>query len=144
MPGPASQSYDPCPDPAPMSSPLTCDAVRALVEGAGKRWAVVISDNGPTTQFTTWGKGARDKVYASDLSEHLSRQLCGDAEPLAVYESFHGKDEAARNKEWLERLRDEVASVLLVMDGLAETWGDEAQFRRCRDRLRAVVAPPPA
>ena len=36
-------------------------------------------------------------------------------------------------------LRDEVASVLQLMDGLAEQWGDEGVFRRCRDRLRAAV-----
>ena len=36
-------------------------------------------------------------------------------------------------------LRDEATSVLQLMDGLAEQWGDEAVFRRCRDRLRAAV-----
>jgi hypothetical protein len=34
---------------------------------------------------------------------------------------------------------DEVRSVLTLLDGLAEQWGDEAVFRRCRDRLRAVT-----
>lgn len=33
----------------------------------------------------------------------------------------------------------EVKSVLELLDGLAEQWGDEAVFRRCRDRLRAVI-----
>ena len=33
----------------------------------------------------------------------------------------------------------EVTSVLELLDGLAEQWGDEAVFRRCRDRLRKVV-----
>jgi hypothetical protein len=35
--------------------------------------------------------------------------------------------------------KSEVASVLELMDGLAEQWGDEGMFRRCRDRLRALV-----
>lgn len=35
--------------------------------------------------------------------------------------------------------RNEVASVLMLMDGLAEQWGDEGVFRRCRDRLRKLV-----
>lgn len=39
----------------------------------------------------------------------------------------------------LEDLRTEVASVLAMLDELAELWGDEGKFRRCRDRLRAAV-----
>lgn len=34
---------------------------------------------------------------------------------------------------------DEVRDVLAMLDGLAQQWGDEGVFRRCRDRLRAVV-----
>lgn len=34
----------------------------------------------------------------------------------------------------------EIASVLLLMDGLAEQWGDEGVFRRCRDRLRKLAS----
>lgn len=40
----------------------------------------------------------------------------------------------------VETTRNEVASVLMLMDGLAEQWGDEGVFRRCRDRLRALVS----
>ncbi len=36
-------------------------------------------------------------------------------------------------------VRDEVASALESMDELAELWGDEGKFRRCRDRLRVLV-----
>ena len=39
----------------------------------------------------------------------------------------------------LEHYHNEVASVLDLLDGLAEQWGDEAVFRRCRDRLRELV-----
>jgi hypothetical protein len=39
----------------------------------------------------------------------------------------------------LEKTQQEVASVLLLMDGLAEQWGDEGVFRRCRDRLRKLL-----
>ena len=47
--------------------------------------------------------------------------------------------EAIKATETLGHLRDEATSVLQLMDGLAEQWGDEAVFRRCRDRLRAAV-----
>ena len=33
----------------------------------------------------------------------------------------------------------EVRVVLTLLDGLADQWGDEVVFRRCRDRLRAFV-----
>lgn len=36
-------------------------------------------------------------------------------------------------------LRAEVASVLQSLDELAELWGDEGKFRRCRDRLREAL-----
>ena len=39
----------------------------------------------------------------------------------------------------LEQYRNEVTSVLELLDGLARQWGDEAVFRRCRDRLRELV-----
>lgn len=41
--------------------------------------------------------------------------------------------------EQLTAMRSEVASVLSLLDGLAEQWGDEAVFRRCRDRLRKAI-----
>lgn len=41
--------------------------------------------------------------------------------------------------EKLQELRIEVASVLSLLDGLADQWGDEAVFRRCRDRLRKSI-----
>lgn len=34
---------------------------------------------------------------------------------------------------------NEVRAVLALMDELAQQWGDEGVFRRCRDRLRAVI-----
>ena len=33
----------------------------------------------------------------------------------------------------------EMRVVLTLLDGLADQWGDEAVFRRCRDRLRALT-----
>lgn len=36
-------------------------------------------------------------------------------------------------------LTRDVASVLAKLDELAEIWGDEGVFRRCRDRLRMAV-----
>ena len=33
----------------------------------------------------------------------------------------------------------EMRVVLTLLDGLADQWGDEAVFRRCRDRLRDLT-----
>lgn len=117
---------------------LKVEHVRQLVEAGQKQWALVIAGTDETTQFLTWGKSAKDKVYVSDLSEYVSRQLCGDT-PATVYESFHDKLEAAKTRADLEHLRTEVGNVLLIMDQLSATWGDEGAFRRCRDRLRAAI-----
>ena len=48
-------------------------------------------------------------------------------------------DEMECLKDSVRAVKGEVASVLILMDGLAETWGDEGVFRRCRDRLRDLV-----
>ena len=48
------------------------------------------------------------------------------------------KDMVGDLRERLATMADEVSSVLELMDGLATQWGDEAVFRRCRDRLRAL------
>ena len=39
----------------------------------------------------------------------------------------------------VEMFEVEVRSVLGELDHLAEVWGDEGVFRRCRDRLRKVL-----
>lgn len=39
--------------------------------------------------------------------------------------------------------RNEVASVLVMLDELAELWGDEGKFRACRDRLRKIAGGTP-
>jgi hypothetical protein len=51
-----------------------------------------------------------------------------------------------KNGEWVEfedvkAILCEVHSVLAELDNLANVWGDEGVFRRCRDRLRTVVSP---
>jgi len=33
----------------------------------------------------------------------------------------------------------EVSAVLMELDHLAQVWGDEGVFRRCRDRLRDLI-----
>ncbi len=38
-----------------------------------------------------------------------------------------------------QRLRREARCVLKQLDELAQQWGDEAMFRRCRDRLREAL-----
>jgi hypothetical protein len=42
-------------------------------------------------------------------------------------------------QDGIEAMKNEVASVLMLMDELASVWGDEGVFRRCRDRLRALI-----
>lgn len=103
--------------------PITCDDVRALVEGAGKIWAVVVSGTAEDTQFTTWGRTPEQKIYASELSAYIAEDLCGDA-PTTVYESFHEKGEAARNKAEVERLRNVLREIEQVGHNPADLASD--------------------
>jgi hypothetical protein len=62
------------------------------------------------------------------------RGLCESHERLRM--------EAEGGEALLQEQKDEIASVLLLMDGLARQWGDESEFRRCRDRLRNLLPVP--
>jgi hypothetical protein len=50
--------------------------------------------------------------------------------------------EIERLRAEIDDTRAEVVSVLSQLDDLAELWGDEGQFRRCRDRLRIIANTP--
>lgn len=42
-------------------------------------------------------------------------------------------------RDGVASISEEVRSVLEHLDHLAEVWGDEGVFRRCRDRLREIA-----
>ena len=72
-----------------------------------------------------------DKQTDSDLCQQL-QCLADDNFPI-------GSTLIDETIDRLEQYRNEVTSVLELLDGLAEQWGDEAVFRRCRDRLRELI-----
>ncbi len=80
---------------------VTVNDLRTLLLPAGKDWGVLIAGTPEGTQFVTWGRSPENKCYASDLSEHLGKELCNDT-PFVVYESF--KLDAAKNKARVEEL----------------------------------------
>lgn len=51
--------------------------------------------------------------------------------PGGVWVEIHGR---------MRVLLSETEIVLAQLDELAEVWGDEGKFRRCRDRLRQAIA----
>lgn len=77
------------------------------------------------------------------LKEHglpLPDELREDNQQVAsVKASCDVSETATDTAEKLEAVKQEVASVLQLMDELAAQWGDEGVFRRCRDRLRVLV-----
>lgn len=105
-------------------------------------------------------------IRSADVKTHLATE-CLAKVPVsesAIQVIFDLRDAPSSNREvlstWLknvclshERLRAEldgseivrrddmaeVASVLVMLDELAELWGDEGKFRACRDRLRKLV-----
>ncbi len=80
---------------------VTVNALRTLILPAGKDWGILIAGTPENTQFVTWGRTPENKVYASDLSEYIGKELCGDT-PFLVQESF--KLDAAKNKARVEEL----------------------------------------
>jgi hypothetical protein len=73
-----------------------------------------------------------DRQTDAQLVEFLRTLAMWTTTPLALQVLMQSSDR-------LEQYRNEVTSVLELLDGLAEQWGDEAVFRRCRDRLRELV-----
>ena len=76
-----------------------------------------------------------------DMSDNkqTDEQLCQQLQWLWDDEFPCGSEVIEDSISRLEQYRNEVTSVLELLDGLAEQWGDEAVFRRCRDRLRELV-----
>lgn len=75
--------------------------------------------------------------YKDSVLYRLSRLTIGhDGYDAIVSDAISLVDGLAQKHD---HLADEVASVLVQLDELAATWGDEAVFRRCRDRLRAAL-----
>ena len=61
-------------------------------------------------------------------------------EEMGLFEMPDETPEAEETlRERLKAIHDEVACVVQMMDDLARQWGDEAVFRRCRDRLREAI-----
>ena len=58
-------------------------------------------------------------------------------EEMGFFEMLDETEETLRER--LKAIHDEVACVVQMMDDLARQWGDEAVFRRCRDRLREAI-----
>jgi hypothetical protein len=65
-----------------------------------------------------------------------------DAKLVAAARHITKIEEVTLLCDRLEQYHDEVTIVLGLLDGLANQWGDEAVFRRCRDRLRELVNGP--
>lgn len=88
-------------------------SVRARAVG----YAVFLEHAGGCGDIFAWG--ARDKDAAEAIAGELTAVLDG----------------------LRERYDDAIAQIRMALaglDSLAELWGDEGVFRRCRDRLRAI------
>ena len=73
-----------------------------------------------------------DRQTDADLVESMRSFVSFRTPPMVFQVLMESADR-------LEQYRNEVTSVLELLDGLAEQWGDEAVFRRCRDRLRELI-----
>lgn len=96
----------------------------------------------PERRLGEWGWfGMEYKFYECDK--------CGNELRLSLELKGASKDKSETGRpiktqlddmQWrVEVFEAEVRSVLGELDHLAEVWGDEGVFRRCRDRLRKVL-----
>jgi|GEM_PF-3941542 len=95
-------------------------------------------------QFQVWAKKAVDEWDGQSNADLM--ELIRDEFGQTVHQ-FYGLSRdgdtwrhLADCRERLNAFRDEMRTTLSQLDQLAELWGDECVFRRCRDRLRALVA----
>lgn len=70
------------------------------------------------------------------MKETIKQKLSDDVPSLnqGLYTEWDRGFDAA----WGE-MAEEIAVVLQQLDQLADVWGDEVVFRRCRDRLRELI-----
>ena len=119
------------------------DIVYANVEAANRKGGIYrSSDNG-----VTWEKRSdynQGSMYYGDIFADES-----DADRVYVPDVlFQVAGKTGRPGQWIVQLtaiqdRAEAANVLVMLDELAELWGDEGKFRACRDRLRKMLGGTP-
>jgi hypothetical protein len=78
------------------------------------------------------GEDDVEAAYTINTSSRLIRSLCESHERLRV--------ELQGAETIIDDMRREIASVVMIMNELSATWGDEGVFRRCRDRLAYFVS----
>jgi hypothetical protein len=66
-------------------------------------------------------------------------QLAQQEQDDAAYEDHMTRMIRPHVEAVVTGLLTDVRGVLNHLDELARQWGDEAQYRRCRDRLREIV-----
>lgn len=79
-------------------------------------------------------RAVEENVYVAGVDVLLAAEVKRLREEVVCYEAMK-----EGFSERLDGIVQEVASVLMLMDNLANVWGDEGVFRRCRDRLRQIV-----
>lgn len=93
----------------------------------------------------------RDEADITELLRSHGEALGRNGKPASRQLLMDAADEIEQLRDGADGMREgfserldgiirEVASVLMLMDGLAEQSGDEGVFRRCRDRLRSLVS----
>jgi hypothetical protein len=94
-------------------------------------------------QFQAWAKKAVDEWDGqsnADLMELIRNEF---GQTIHQFYGLMPTGDTWRHladcRERLAAFREDVRTTLTQMDQLAEVWGDEGVFRRCRDRLRNLV-----
>lgn len=102
-----------------------------------------MSNDDPSMTFSApIVKAARELTDRFPFKPFSDEQVVDTCEVIqsALHENYRSmRAELDDMQDGIAAMTNEVASVLMLMDELATVWGDEGVFRRCRDRLRALV-----
>jgi len=94
-------------------------------------------------QFQEWAKKAVDEWDGQSNADLMELIRIEFGQTIHQFYGLAPTGDTWRHladcRERLAAFRDEVRTTLAQLDQLAELWGDEGVFRRCRDRLRAMV-----
>lgn len=87
-------------------------------------------------------KAAKELTERFPFKPYSDEQVIDTCEVIqsALHENYRSmRAELDDMQDGIEAIQNEVSSVLMLMDELASVWGDEGVYRRCRDRLRALI-----
>ena len=126
------------PTPLPQPAALRPDGARTAINAANRLPSIAGSAGGAWNAKSGWncgfGRWRRGCEMTREEAEEKAWMEWGENYDPQTSKAFRYGFDAGWNA-----VAPEVRAVIEQLDSLAEVWGDEGVFRRCRDRLKDAV-----